>query len=122
MKRKILIAAAVAGLIFPLQSNAEEVYREPVRMEATAYDYGKLTAAGVPVREGICAGKREWIGKTAVIYNNQMELIGIYEILDTGGDERIRNGTCLDIYIPDEQRCKEWGRQTVYVQILEAAG
>lgn len=98
----------------------------PLHIEATAYCYGKITKSGKKVREGIAAMKEEWIGKTAVVYEDldgkPGDLIGIYEVEDTGGDHRIQNGTCIDIYIPDYQQAKKFGRQNVIVCLLDAKG
>lgn len=99
---------------------------KPFRAEATAYCYGEITADGSKVREGICAAKPEWIGLTAIIYEDMDgkpgEMLGIYEIKDTGGDYRIQNGTCFDIYNPDYNWCVEWGRKKVIIQLVNAVG
>lgn len=96
------------------------------QMEATAYCYGTIRCDGGAVRTGTCAGKPEWHGKVAAIYldNNGSpgEFLGYFEILDTGGDERIRNGTVLDIYIPDYDACIGFGRQKVIVTIIDGEG
>ncbi len=96
------------------------------QMEATAYCYGTVRCDGGQVRAGICAGKPEWYGKVAAIYLNDNEspgeFLGYFEILDTGGDERIRNGTVLDIYIPDHDACIEFGRRKVLVVLIDGEG
>lgn len=95
-------------------------------MEATAYCHGTTRCDGGVVRTGICAGKPEWYGKVAAIYLNDNgspgEFLGYFEILDTGGDERIRNGTVLDIYIPDYDACIEFGRRKVLVVLNDGEG
>lgn len=96
-------------------------------VESTAYYYGEITKDGSKVREGIMAAKEEWLGLTAILYEVREDggvgtVKGIYEIKDTGGDERIQNGTCVDIYIPDEDACWEYGRQKVYLQLIDAKG
>lgn len=96
------------------------------QMEVTAYCYGTTRCDGGAVRTGICAGKSEWQGKVAAIYldNNGTlgEFLGYFEILDTGGDERIQNGTVLDIYIPDYDSCIEFGRRKVVVVLIDGEG
>lgn len=95
---------------------------EPVyhSMIATAYCLTGLTATETQARPGIAASKREWFGKTAKVYKNQGgnvgELIGEYVIEDTGG-KAIRNGSVIDIWLPTETECKQFGRKTVYVVI-----
>lgn len=95
-------------------------------MEATAYCYGTTRCDGGKVRIGTCAAKKDWYGKVAAIYldngGEMGEFLGYFEILDTGGDERIRNGTVLDIYIPDRDACIEFGRQKVLVVLIEGEG
>ncbi len=95
-------------------------------MEVTAYYYGTIRCDGGQVRTGTCAGKPEWYGKVAAIYldNNGSpgEFLGYFEILDTGGDERIQSGQVLDIYIPDRNACIEFGRQKVLVVLIDGEG
>lgn len=95
-------------------------------MEATAYCYGTTRCDGGHVRTGTCAGKPEWYGKVAAIYlddgGSPGEFLGYFEILDTGGDERIRNGAVLDIYIPGYDACIEFGRRKVLVTLIDGKG
>lgn len=96
------------------------------RIEATAYCYGATRCDGGTVRTGTCAGKPEWYGRVAAIYLDDNgtpgEFLGYFEILDTGGDERIKSGAVLDIYIPDHDACIEFGRQKVIVSIIDGKG
>lgn len=91
-------------------------------MTATAYCIDGTTATGTHTRKGICAGKREWFGKTAVVYSDNDgeigNLIGIYKVEDTGG-KPIRNGQILDIWMPTYDECIQFGRKKVHVYILE---
>ncbi len=95
-------------------------------MEVTAYCYGTTRCDGGAVRTGICAGRPEWYGKVAAIYlddnGSPGEFLGYFEILDTGGDDRIKNGTVLDIYIPDYDTCIEFGRRKVVVVFIDGEG
>ncbi|MCM1039823.1 MAG: hypothetical protein NC434_10915 [Ruminococcus sp.] len=124
----IIFLAAVLLFSWTSTSRAAETYpSEPFLIESTAYCYGETTADGSRVRPGIAAAKREWMGLTAILYEvgadgSIGEVIGLYEIKDTGGDPRIKNGTCIDIYIPDEDACIEYGRQQVYIQLVAAEG
>ena len=96
-------------------------------IEATAYCYGTTTCTGKQVREGYAAMSKRYLGMTAVVYELDAEgepfnYIGTYEIEDTGGDERIKNGNCIDIYIPDHDAAVQFGRKQVVVYLIEAKG
>lgn len=122
-----LILFVVVLLGCTVDTKAEPTYpTEPFQIECTAYCYGEVTADGSKVRKGIMAGKPEWLGLTALMYEDMDgkpgNLLGIYEIKDTGGDDRIQNGTCVDIYNPDYNWCVEWGRKKVIIQLVNAVG
>ena len=133
---KKLLTILLIVFLFPLSAHAKEL-DEPFKISTTAYCCGTTTCTGVPVREGICAVKKEWIGKTALIYANNDgeigELLGIYECLDTGfgadsdgdGIGSIQEGKLIDVYFPTYEQCKEWMKLTggkVYVQLVDANG
>lgn len=132
MKKEAIAALLAMLLLFSRTSTVKADqytgdYSELFLIESTAYCYGEITKDGSKVREGIIAAKEEWLGMTAVVYEvaedgSVGEVRGIYEIKDTGSDYRLQNGTCIDFYIPDEQEAKEYGRQQVYVQLVEADG
>lgn len=116
----------------------EPEYVEPVPILTTAYCDGEVTCTGKKVRYGICAVKKEWIGKTALIYNREEDgtigdLLGIYECLDTGfgadsdgdGIGSIQEGKVVDVYFPTLEECEEWMKKTnrkVYIQLFDAEG
>lgn len=91
-------------------------------MKATAYCIDGTTATGTHTRVGIAASKREWFGKKARIYWNDGGkpggFIGEYVIEDTGGDS-IRAGRVIDIWMPTEDECFQFGRRSVLVQIID---
>jgi len=112
---------------------------EPIvkRMYTTAYCVGTTTCTGVPVREGICAVKKEWIGKIAIVYEDNDgapgKVIGIWECLDTGvgadsdgnGIGAIQEGKVIDMYYPTIEKCREHMARTggrVWVQFVDANG
>lgn len=137
VKRVISCLLVVMILVFTLLS-AKADEGEPFKMYTTAYHYGEITASGVPVRKGICAVKREWMGLTAVVYEcredgSRGELLGYWECLDTGfggdadgdGVGSIEAGKVIDMYFPTLEECQEWMEQTggkVYVQLVDAEG
>lgn len=122
----MLLLSCLSGNTIFLCAAEDNPYGTPCRIESTAYCHGEVTASGHKVRECIAAGRREWIGQTAILYADDNgsigELIGIYEVLDTGGDERIKDGSCIDIYMSDYAAAKEYGRRDVWVQIVDAKG
>lgn len=129
--KKILIASLLAAAVlfrWTSISDAQEQFpSDPFLIESTAYSYGEVTKDGSRVRPGIAAAKEEWLGLTAILYEVEPDgtigaVCGIYEIKDTGSDYRIKNGTCIDIYIPDKETCIEYGRQQVYIQLIQADG
>lgn len=96
-------------------------------IEATAYCYGTTTCTGKPVRDGYAAMSKKYLGMTAVVYaedenGNPLDYIGTYEIEDTGGDYRIKNGNCIDIFMSSRAECLEFGRRKVVVYLLDAKG
>ena len=113
-----------------------------ILVDSTAY-YDKYNynhgADGRPLVEGLTlAGKTEWVGMSAVLYDTDMNYIGMYEFRDTGYGQStgkgtskilknksigtIENGTCIDVYFSDYNKCKEWGRRKVYMQLVKAVG
>lgn len=115
-----------------------EEITEPKKILTTAYCDTGITASGNYTRYGICAGKREWIGMTVILYerdeNNEIgELLGIFEVLDTGfgadsdgnGIGSIQEGKVIDVYFPTYEECEEWMKKTkgkAYMQLIYADG
>lgn len=91
-------------------------------MIATAYCLTGSTATGTTPRSGIAASKPAWFGKTVNIYWNDGgkpgSLIGTYVVEDTGGAP-IRNGSVIDVWLPTEDECFEFGRRCVLVEVIE---
>lgn len=52
------------------------------------------------------------------------EYIGIRQFTDCGygRDGDIPRGETVDIFIDDEDACWEWGRKTIYIQIINGKG
>ena len=112
------------------------------QVEATAYyDYRQVGISydGRKLVPGLTiAGRKEDIGKTALIYDMNYRLIGIYEFRDIGYGQAtgrgksnvlkgrtvgtIENGSCVDIYFGSLLECKAFGRQKVFIQIIDAKG
>ena len=93
------------------------------KMQATAYCIDGTTATGTHTRVGVAASKRSWFGKTVTVYlqdenGNAGELIGTYIIEDTGSSP-IRRGKVIDIWMPTEDECMQFGRKNVIVYVNE---
>jgi 3D (Asp-Asp-Asp) domain-containing protein len=118
-----VVAFSTLDLLQDVKAAMNEVETDDayIEMQATAYCIDGTTATGTHTRKGICAGKREWFGKTAVVYADNHgeigDLIGIYKVEDTGGDP-IRNGKVLDIWVPSYDEAIQFGRRKVHVYIL----
>ena len=107
----------------------DKAYGEPWIIRCTGYcDYG-YTKSGEYVRNGVIAGKQEWLGKIALLYevnedNTVGELIGEYEFLDTGYgiNGSLIDGTSVDVWHPSEDAVWDWMAEYgdyVYIQIIE---
>ena len=99
----------------------EEGSKELHSMVATAYCLTGSTATGTTPRLGVAASRPSWFGKQVNVYTNNNgqpgQLIGTYTIEDTGG-EPIRTGSVIDIWLPTESECFEFGRKCVLVEVL----
>lgn len=138
MVKRVISCLFVIGILLFAALSAKADEGEPFKMYTTAYHHGEITASGVPVRRGICAVKREWMGLTAIVYEykpdgSMGDMIGIWECLDTGfggdadgdGVGSIESGKVIDMYFPTLEECQEWMEQTggkVYVQLVDAEG
>lgn len=107
--------------------NAEEFDDVPeiFQVEATAYCDGEITSTGCKVRKGIVAGKKEWEGKVVAVYKSECdeigEFIGFFEVLDCGGAD-IKSGKVIDIYNPSREWCLNFGRQKVFIHLIDGEG
>ena len=108
--------AAIAVLLFMCMSApVKAADLQPVKI--TGYCIQGRTASGIETREGICAYRREDIGKIARVYDADMNLIGEFEIEDTGG-KKIKKGEAVDIWKPTKAECYKL-TQTGYIEVVE---
>lgn len=109
------------------------------KIRATCYCHNGTTASGQHTREGIIAGKKEWMGQAVALYrcsegDELGEFIGYFEILDTGagidtdGDgkgDSIKRGKSIDLYKNTLEDARafvaEYG-DYVYMKLIEAEG
>lgn len=123
----ILFYSFLVAMMVKAAEPEKDCVPDAIEMEATAYCYGTLRCDGGPVREGICAAAPKYYGKTAIVFEKKAdgdlgEFLGYFEVLDTGGDERIQNGDVIDIYHPSEEWCRQFGRKKVYVRFVDGKG
>ena len=125
MKKRVIALLLTVYMAASAVLPAGAQTQEPFKMYTTAYHYGEITASGTPVRRGICAVKREWMGLTAVVYEcnpdgSMGDLLGYWECLGS-----IEAGKVIDMYFPTLEECQAWMEQTggkVYVQLVDAEG
>jgi 3D (Asp-Asp-Asp) domain-containing protein len=96
-------------------------------VECTAYcnPNGNLTASGKPTVEGLTiAGAREWLGCICVMWDEDLNYIGMFDFTDTGygKDGDILRGETVDLYFDSREDCINFGRQKVYIQVIRADG
>ena len=103
-----------------LVARAEEPELIPVKI--TGYNLRGTTASGIETQPGICAYRKEDIGKIARIYNADKELIGEYLIADTGKKGgAIRRGEVVDIWQETRAACFAI-TQNGFIQVVEQEG
>jgi 3D (Asp-Asp-Asp) domain-containing protein len=83
--------------------------------QATAYCDVGVTKSGVMVAPGHVAADPKVIPLGSMIYVESPLMGGIYQVLDTG---RLVKGKIIDIFIPNYERCVDFGRRMVKVKVL----
>lgn len=138
---KRIISLILAAVLFQTSMKAYALqpvkgnpFQEPVMIRCTCYLDSGQTASGQYTREGIIAGKKEWMYCAAILWSVDGEYIGIYEVLDTGagidtdGDgkgDSIRKGNSIDVWMPDMDSVRSWidtYGDYVYFQLYRADG
>lgn len=132
-KLMFLVLILLLFLSSPAKVKAEEIgLREA---HCTVYCQSKNpTANGNRVRLGICAGSDEYFRKTIIMYQRKPDgsvgdYIGVFECLDKGGTDDIKNGKTIDVWRPEdkyqefidftyENGCKG----NIYIQVIDAEG
>ena len=100
-----------------LVARAEEPELIPVKI--TGYNLRGTTASGIKTQPGICAYRKEDIGKIARVYNSDKELIGEFLIADTGRKGgAIRRGEVVDIWQETRKACFEL-TQNGFIEVVE---
>lgn len=143
----IATAVLIAVMVVAVSTNSHSAqltrdwtyYRMPQPVRCTCYIDRGTTASGRQTREGIIAGRKEWLGMAAVLYEVKEDgtigkFIGYYEFCDTGagidtdgdGDgDTIRTGNSVDVWQPNMKSARTWIKEHgdyVYMQIVPAVG
>ena len=125
----VLIAAFIKSCVYatPVKAASPEemqnIYGDYIPIKATAYcscqkccgkDDG-ITASGRKAIEGLTVASNTYYGKGIYLYDENMDLVGIYECMDKGTDG-------IDVYIDSHQRAREFGIRYYYIQVIDAVG
>ena len=114
-------------------------YQKPQPVRCTCYIEHGITASGIQTRNGIIAGRKEWLGMAAVLYEVKEDgtlgdFIGYYEFCDTGAGidtdndgigDTIETGNSVDVWRPNMESARAWIKEHgdyVYMQIVPAVG
>ena len=114
-------APAIAPVMFPVEvlqehqePEPESPEPEPVVFESTAYTWtGCRTASGSWPSRGTIATDPRVIPLGTELY---IEGYGPAVAADTGGAIQ---GNIIDVYLPTEAECWQWGRRMVEVRVIE---
>lgn len=131
MKKLIAVTLIASGLIAAKSNTVAEPHYEEGQLytiECTAYCDTGQTATGIKIpsdgslNRKIAAFSPEYYGWLAVVAmpdgHNE-----IYEIQDTGSIKYgIRTGEVMDLWIPTENACEEFGRQQLQVYFVKGEG
>lgn len=122
-----------------LQPVTGDPFEEIVKIRCTCYTDTGLTASGAYTRRGVMAGKSEWLGCVAMVYEVEDDgsvgdFIGYFEMLDTGagidtdGDgvgDSIRSGKSIDVWQPNQDAVSSWSKNFgdyVYIKLIKGVG
>lgn len=127
MKRIICLSILFIGLIFcynkSIASNIPDGFE---KVRCTCYlPTGNKTADGTVPYKGIIASNREHLGDVAVLYDENLRIIGFFECKDTGGHKDLKNGSRIDVFCNSDDEIIKWQKTVgdyVYVQWVKGDG
>ena len=82
---------------------------------ATAYCVTGITKSGAMTAPGLVATDPKIIPLGSMIYVDSPWMGGVYQVLDTGA---LIKGKIIDIFIPNYDTCRKFGRRIVKVKVL----
>ena len=119
LTKKLMWIAFLLCVLLIFRVARAEGGHELISVRITGYCLKGRTASGIETQPGICAYKREDIGKTANVYNADMELIGTFLIADTGRKGgAIRRGEAVDIWKETRAECFAL-TQNGFIEVVE---
>lgn len=124
--KRIFFIALIILLFNPAKVKANEI----VNCIATAYSpTGNLTYTETVPRLGVAAGKKEWLGKTAIVFwddgDGLIKPQNYYTIIsfeDLGGTKAINAGRVIDIFLNTKEEAIQFGSKKVIIQIIDSEG
>ena len=112
-------ACSIIFLAILLFGSLHAQTRRPGRtraFQATAYTQRRATASGERAQTGVVAADPRILPLgTKIQVGNAGPYSGIYMVADTGPKVQ---GRRIDIFIPNQQRAKRFGRKVVEVKVL----
>lgn len=132
--KKLLALSLICFFLSPVLSTQA---KEPTLLPgyATAYKECGTMSSSQETRPGVCAGAEKYAGCMVVLYQRLPDgslgdYIGMYECLDTGITDGIKEGKVIDVWQPDLEACQDFADITyangcdgkVYIQIIEGEG
>jgi 3D (Asp-Asp-Asp) domain-containing protein len=82
---------------------------------ATAYCIIGTTKSGFPTAQGLVSADPKVIPLGSIIHIESPLMGGVYQVLDTG---ELIKGKIIDIFIPNYEKCIEFGRRMVKIKVL----
>lgn len=132
---KLVCSLVLAFMLLPTSALASEEQPLLQKAYATAYYQSGTMASGQQTREGVCAGMRDYLGCVIVVFqrlpdDSVGDYLGMWECLDTGGTDGLKNGTVVDIWQQNLDSCQDFMNMVyeddcqgkVYIQVIEGKG
>lgn len=97
-----------------------------IPMKASAYTYKGNTELGGIAHRGIAAARPEWVGFTAMVYEDENgqagEFLGYYEIKDSKWGRNVENGEEIKLWVETPEECLEFGKKDVLIVLRRGVG
>jgi 3D (Asp-Asp-Asp) domain-containing protein len=109
------VVLALGVVVLPAKTRKHKTPRRS--FQATAYSLKGATASGTRARKGVVAADPRVLPKGSVVeVKGAGRYSGRYKVADTGPGVK---GHKVDIYVPNEQKARQFGRKKVRVKVLK---